>query len=313
MSKPKLKKPTIRLKKPSKKFFTSTKFLASLLVILGLGGFGYSGYYYYQNVFTDYDRVFYSMIDKSLNTSSVYRTTLQTDLNNRKENQNVQIVFSPEPRVHSTTQLEQIAGQSRAKSIVGTETYGDKETDYVQYTNITIPGNDGQNTDYSKLLNTWAKRSGTDEMGQKQAQFMNDAAFTFIPFGNFPDDKRAELIALMKEKKVYDLLQPNINYDDSRPVMTVVASINPRKFVEVMVEYQKLTGIGNLDQLNPLDYEDRNVFGIELHIDVISRHLKKITFPEGDRVESFYGYGAVKEVEFPKQTISVEELQGRLQ
>lgn len=312
MAKLKLKKPKLKLKKPSKKLFTSTKLIASVLVVLGLGGLGYSGYYYYQNIFTDYDRVFYSMIDKSLNTNSVLRSTEQTAAN-RVDTQTVQLNFAPGPQLHTMSKLEQIASGSRQNSVVETETYADKENDYIQYSNIQIPEADGSFADYSKLLNTWAKRTGDDPDGNSQVQFLNEATFTFIPFGNFSDDQRAMLIGMMKDKKVYKLNQPKINYDEGRPVMTAVASINPKKFVEVMVEYHKLTGVGNLDQLDPEQYEDRNSFSIQVEIDVLSRHLMTIGYPSGDRTERFYAYGVVKELNLPEQTISIEELQGRLQ
>ena len=312
MSKFKLKKLRIKLKKPTKKTLVSSKVLIGLLLILTLGGFGYSGYYWYDNSFTDTNRIFYGMIDKSLNTNAVMRTAEQSGAN-RTETQTVHLSFSPEIALHTTTGLDQITSQNREKSSVETETYGSKESDYVQYTNINIPSTEGEATDYSKVLNTWAKRSGTDESGENQVQFLNEAAFTFVPFGNFPSDKRAELVNMLKEKDVYKVTNTKIEYQNGRPVLSGVVAINPSKFVEVMRKYAEFTGVGNVGQLDPSQYEDRNSFTIQIKIDVISRHLLEIKYPNGDRTEKYYAYGSKRPVVFPKQTISVDELQAKLQ
>lgn len=315
MAKLKLKKPNLKIKKPTKagikSTIVSTKFLVSLLVILALGSFGYSGYSWYNNTFIDKEDIFYGMLDKSLNTTSVLRT-IEQDGDGKTEKQSVYLSFSPGFALHTQSRLEQIT-QDRERSSVSTETYGTKESDFVRYTEINVPKSEGDNTDYTKVLNTWAKRTNNDPSANNQSQFLDEAAFTFVPFGNFSDAKRAELVGKLREKKVYQLSGSKITYENGRPVYTGLASINPRGFVEVMRDYTAATGVGNLDQLDPSQYEDKNSFTIQVKIDVISRHLTLIQFPNGERTENYDAYGLTKKLDIPSQYISTEELQSRLQ
>jgi hypothetical protein len=316
LRKPNLKtgKPNFKVKKPTKaglkSAVVSTKFLTIALVILGLGGFGYSGYYWYSNIFIDTDRIFYDMVDKSLNTQSVMRS-IEQKAEGRTENQSILVSFSPTISLHSRSTLEQIT-QSREQSAVSTETIGTKESDYIRYTNIVIPKDEGGKTDYSTVVNTWAKRSNETE-GQKQSQFLDEAVFTFIPFGNFPEDKRAELIKIFKEKNVYKITGDKIEWTNGRPILRATVSIQPRGLVEVMREYAKSTGVGNLEQLDPTQYDDKNSFSIQVKVDVISRHLKQITYPTGDRIENYDSYGINRAITPPQNPISIDELQSRLQ
>lgn len=317
MAKLKLKKPNLKLKikKPTKAGFKSTikstKFLVSLLLILGIAGFGYTAYYRYNNTFMDKESIFYGMLDKSLNTSSVLRS-IEQDGGGKTEKQSIYLSFAPQITLHTKSSVEQIT-QSREHSLVATETYATKDSDFIRYTNIDVPKSEGDKTDYTKVLDTWAKRANNDPSGNKQSQFLDEAAFTFVPFGNFPDGKRAELVNNLRNRKVYQLTDTKITYDNGRPVYAGSVSINPRGFVEVMRDYAVATGVGNLDQLDPSQYENKNIFTIQVKIDVISRHLTLIQYPKGDRTEHYDAYGLYKKLDVPTKYISVEELQGRLQ
>lgn len=312
MAKIKLKKPNLKIKKPTKtgiiKAVKSTKFLVSMMVILALGGFGYSGYYWWVNNFMDKNDIFYGMLDKSLNTSSVLRTVKQKD-SGRTEQQSVYLRYAPGVVFNSKSSLEQV-DQNRNLSKVSTESFANKNGDYIRYTDISISNTPNDQADYTKLLNTWAKRSDNTNEG---SQFLNEAAFTFVPFGNFSDEIRAGMIAKLREKNVYELSSEKIVFENGRPIYTALASISPRSFVDVMRDYAKETGIGNLDQLDPDQYDPKNSFTIQIKIDVISRHLKQIDYPTGDRSEIYEAYGLFREVNEPKSYISIEELQSRLQ
>ncbi len=301
----KVKKPT---KAGIKKTVKSTKFLAGLLVVMALGGFGYSGYYWWNNSFMDKDEIFYGMLDKSLNTSSVLRTIDQTD-SGRTEKQSVYLRYAPGIVFNSVSNLQQV-DQNRNLSKVSTESFANKNGDFIRYTDISIANTSNDQADYTKLLNTWAKRSDNTNKG---SQFLNEAAFTFVPFGNFSSEKRAELVNKLKDKKVYQLNGEKISYENGRPIYTAFASISPRGFVDVMRDYARATGVGDVQQLDPEQYDPKNSFTIQIKIDVISRHLKQIEYPGGERTEKYEAYGLFRNIEEPTSYISTEELQDRLQ
>lgn len=289
--------------------FRSLKLLTVVLLIGGLAGFGTSGYIWYKNVFSNTDRIFYGMVGTSLETDSVTRQVSQ-DESSRKESQTYFLSFSPQPLIESISTVEQI-DQDRNKSSVTTQTIGTKEADYVAYKNINIPDSDKGQTDYSTVINVWAKRQ-SGAQAEEQAQFLNEAIFTFIPFGNFNQENRDKLVAMIKEKNVYELKNGTISYEGGRPILKVDVSIKPKSLVEVLKEYADITGIGNRELLNPDQYDGSNKFAIQVKVDMISHHLLEIVYPGETRKEVYKAYGLNREITLPSQTISIEELQGRI-
>lgn len=307
------KKPRVpsAFKKKPKLSLRSTKLWTFALLIGGIGIFAAGSYVWYTSIYTNPDRIFYGMINKSLETSSITRSVLQEE-SGRTETQQYLVTFSPTPMVQSRSKVEQV-DETRNKSAVATESIGNNDVDYVRYTAINVPQVEGApQQDYSKILNTWARREANPEQGQ-EAQFLNEAIFTFVPFGNFSQENRAKLVNMMQEKKVYQLKSGKIRYENSRPVYEVNVSINPQGLVAVLKEYASLTGLGNMDQLDPTQYENSNSFDVKMEIDMMSRHLRQINYPGDTRVETYMAYGLLRKIESPTNTITLEELQGRIQ
>ena len=280
------------------------------MLVVGLAGFAYSGYVWYTKIFSNTDRIFYGMVDKSLTTDSVTRSISQNDAS-RSENQAYYISFSPDSAIQSVSKVDQI-GQDRQKSSVTTETMGTRTADYVSYKAIQIPSTGADQPDYSKVIGKWAKRDASGDSGQ-QAQFLNEAIFTFIPFGNFSQENKDKLTTILHEKNVYELNNSKITYEGGRPTLNVDVSINPRGLVETLKEYATITGLGNQDLLDPSQYDNNNSFVVGVKVDMLSRHLKKITYPGDTREETYEAYGLNKNIKLPEQTISVEDLQKQLQ
>lgn len=295
--------------------FRSLKLWTSVMLVAGVAVLGAGIYVWYNNIFTDEDRIFYGMIEKSLETDSITRQVAQNQ-STRTENQDYYLTFTPTPLVQTQSTIEQI-DQTRQKSVVSTETIGTKDADYVQYTDIILPSNSADKTDYSKVLDTWAKRSANSQTGQS-AQFLNEAIFTFIPFGNFNQQQKTELMQLIKEKEVYrfgktNLKDGNITYENGRPLYTTTVAIKPRGLVEVLRKYAELTGIGDMAILDPSQYDDRYSFSMTVQIDMLSRHLRQINYPGEQRTEAYLSYGLNRNIELPETSISIEELQAKLQ
>lgn len=313
MAKTMLRKPNISKLKPRRPAtvdLKSAKFWTSLLLLAGLILLGTSGYFWYKNVFSDADRVFYGMLSRSLETDSVTRQVTQDEAS-RSVNQTYYISFSPETVIESSSTIDQV-GQDRSKSSVTTRTIGERDTDYVQYSEINVPQSLGSKNDFSKVLNQWAKRQNKQESGE-QAQFLNEAIFTFIPFGNFSQENRTELINLIKQAQVYKISRSETSYQNGRPMMDLTVSIKPKALIEVLREYAAISGLGQQDLLDPSQYEKASDVSVQIKIDMLSRHLTNIDFPGETRKETYGSYGLNRNVSVPTGTISVEELQSRLQ
>lgn len=307
IKKPALKK--ISIQRPTRQTFTSTKFIATTLILVSLVLLGGSAYVWYNRIFSDTDRVFYGMLSRSLETDSITRTVTQKD-SSRTANQTYYIAFSPQTTMESTTVVEQV-GQDRQTSSVTTKTIGQKNADYVQYSKISIPQSQSGGSDFSKVLNQWAKRENNPEKGE-QAQFLDEAIFTFIPFGNFSQENRADLIEMIKQKNVYTLSNSQISYQEGRPVMQMTVSIKPKALIEVLRQYAEYSGIGDQSLLNPADYEKAANIGVDVKIDMLSRHLTQLDFPGQTRSETYTAYGLNRNIEIPTKTQTIPELQSKL-
>ena len=300
------KRPKIKLSKPN---FKSVKLWTFAMLIAGLGMLGYSSYIWYSQYFTDNDRIFYGMLDKSLSTASLSKVISQNQ-GAREESQTFLLRFNPVPIIYSRSNVKQI-DQNRQESTVVTETIGEREADFVRYTDIKVPDNPDDTTNYSAVIDQWAKRSSSDE--QVNAQFLDEAIFSFIPFGDFNKDQRAELIQLLKDEDVYRLRDGKVKYENGRPIFTASLQIKPSGLVAALKKYNQLTGVGDESLLNPADYDDFHTIGVQVKIDVLSRHLLEISYPGDARVETYEGYGVNRSVKSPDDSISIDELQNRLQ
>ncbi len=74
-----------------------------------------------------------------------------------------------------------------------------------------------------------------------------------------------------------------------------------------------MTGVGDPSQFNPDDYANAPKVPIEITVDLISRRVAKISYSGQNRTESYSGYNLYRQINIPEQTITIEELQKRLQ
>ncbi len=210
--------------------------------------------------------------------------------------------------MQSKSTVEQIS-QDRQRSKVSTLAIGLRDVDYVQYQDISIPASAGGKSDYSKALGTWAKRD--EQTGG--TQFLNEALFSFIPFGNLSSEARSEMLQTMKQSKTYKITASDISYQSGRPVMTATIAIKPKGLIQVLRQYAEITGVGDVSQLDPSQYEKAGDVSMDIKIDILSRHLTQLKFGDQARVETYAGYGLNTRIVEPNKTVTIEELQSRLQ
>jgi hypothetical protein len=295
-------RPTTSLKKPSR--------LALGLVALALAGaalFGASGYYWYKNVLMDPDRILDGMLDKSLQTTSVYRTVGQSGGQNTV-NQATYVAFTPETMAQSFTTLREINDLGR--TTVTTETLGNDQTDYVRYNSIKIESTTKRNFD--NVVNVWGKREANAETGQATS-FLNDALFVIVPFGNLNPEQRKIMTDEINKVGLYDAESTKTSIKSGRPIITYDIKLDPQALVTVLAKYVEVTGIGKSANLDPASYEGATKLDVELEVDVLSRHVKAIRFANSGRTESYTSYNVVRQIQKPTETIDVNELQSRLQ
>lgn len=311
IKRPNIPKLKINKQESSRRPRAKLSFAGSILLIFiaSLALLGSSGYYWYKNVYSDPDRILSDMLEKSLQTSSIYRTIEQTAGINKSEEE-IYLAFSPETIVKSMTTIEEVNQLGKTTAII--EKIGQDDSDYVRYTDIKVTGNNQQQRNFDNVLGVWAKRSG-EGLGGQAASFLNDALFTAVPFGNLDPNQRAEVIDEVKRVNLYQYREAKIENTDGRPVITYTMDLDPQSLVQVLAKYVEVTGATSGTALDPAAYEGAQDVRIRLAVDVLSRHVKRIEFLGTERREIYQGYNALQVIEAPSETIDVTELQSRLQ
>lgn len=303
-----LKKPGLKRTRNTggSKRITRFRVGVAALAVVGIGLYGLGTVAWYNKSFTDQETVFYDMLDKSLSTDSVLRNVTQTE-GTRDISQSYYTTFSPKLVVQSLTALEQI-DSAREKSKVTTETIGGQDTDYVRYKSIELPASQAGQQNFNEVIGQWATRSSE----QSPAELLNESIFTFFPMGNFSDENREFLIEKIKADKVYDVTNARVVYEGARPTMVMDVTIEPAALVGMLREYAQISGVGNLEALDPAQYERSSSIGVVITVDLLSRHLTLMEFPGQSRSETFHSYGLNRTIEEPTKTITIDELQSRI-
>lgn len=279
-----------------------------LLVLLTLGLLAITGRYWYQNVFTNPDRVMSDVLDKSLQTTSVYRTVEQKGNQNQIE-QSLYLSFSPKVAAQSVTHLEE-RGAAGNSSVV-TQTIGTTDTDYVRYESIDVSSRNTPKQNFDNIVNVWGKRQQSAESAQP-VSFLNDALFVAVPFGNLDTNQRQQIKDEITKVDLYKTTKTETQVINGRPTMTYSVSISPKALVQVLAKYVAVTGVGSAQELDPDQYEGTQATDITIQVDLLSRHINKIEFGDSGRTETYGGYNLERNVDLPTETIEIDELQRRL-
>lgn len=294
-----------KTKKPTQNISFSQAIL--LVVVLALTALGACCFYWYNSVFTNTDRVFDDMLNKSMQTTSIYRNVYQESGRNTVE-QSIYTGFSPKTVAESTTKLED--NSTRNKTQVTTQTIGTPKEDYIRYTSIDIGGKQLNGLD--QVLGVWGTRQSNEETGAS-VSFLSDALFVVVPFGNLNEQQRAAMTKEIKDTQLYKIKDATTDFSNGRPTAEYTVSINPQSLIKVLVKYIEITGQPTNAQLDAQAYQQAQAIDARFEIDLLSRHLKTVTFEEAGRTETYQGYNVFRTIESPTKTISIDELQQRLQ
>ena len=287
-----------KVKKVALSFKQSISLAVGLAVIL----LGVSGWLYWDRILMNPDRALQDMLGRSLQTTSVTKVVTQTGAK-----QAVRLNYESEPLVRGVTILSQ--NNQAGGSSVTTETLGTKQADYVRYTNIATNGQPTPGVE--EVLNIWATQDNNIGL-EARPVFLNEASLSLIPFGNLSDADKQKVDAA-NSRQVYSYEATKTKWVRGRPVIIYSMNIKPADLIEVLKTYSEVTGIGDENQLRSEDYINARNLTVEIAIDAFSRQLVNISYPDAGRNEEYNGYGVKNTVNLPEQTISVVELQSKIQ
>lgn len=282
---------------------TKTLILSIVIAIVIIGLF----WLYWYKIVVNPNRVLYGALDNSLKTTSVTRKIDQKSQYSGIEQATYLSFFPPETYANTRSSLSQLTLTGETAK-VGTETIGVNGADYIKYTNVSGAGGQDGTGGIKDLFNVWAKRGDNSS----NTTFLNEGLFGIIPFGNLSAGDRSKLIDLMQSKNLYTYKSAVKSIENNRLVYTYDMNVDPASLVEIINEYMRLTGNGNPERLNPDDYKSSGQLNVQVSVDIFSRQLLKIEYPQ-NRTETYQGYGLYRPLEIPQHTIPVDELQRRIQ
>lgn len=271
------------------------------------------GILWWRSVYSNPQRVFDAMLNNSWRLESVSRRVRQSN-NGQVLDQATYTDVAAGKVAASRTALSQGGEQG---TIVTTETIGVPTDDYVRYTGIDTPqtNQQGRRLDFSSILNIWGHNAADIGNSLTDGELFNESVLGIVPFGKLSRAQRQELLKLAKEQNVYevDFAAVERSSENGRPQYTFAVSVGPESYVLLLKRFGQMTGLNQLEALDPAIYAGAARLELMLTVDVWSRQLTKIQYAGGERVEELSGHNARKHIALPENAIGVDELQQKLQ
>lgn len=285
------------------KFVTSAKFIITFAVLVVLVTLGLWQYHNSTNA----DRVFWGMVDDTMQTTSYTRHAQQ-----KSGSQSVDQVFitaaAPQHKLFSDSVFTQ-TGVDSATAV--TENLGTPTADYVRYTQIET----AQDLDFRKLLNIWGVAE-SQAPGKTAAQLYNQAVLGVIPTGNLSAEQRREVIKIMRDNKAYSftLMSTKRSLPFGRPTLSYNVIVNPVGYISALKQFATYVGLNHLEEVNPADYESARTLSFMVDVDGWSHQMTAVSQIGDAKIEDITGRNMKRElIDVPSDAIPVEELQAKLQ
>lgn len=264
---------------------------------------------WYKSFYSEPRAVFNAMIENSLRTGSVTKQIVQED-QSQSLDQTVRLQAGETHRAQSVTMLSQTG---LASAEVVTESIGTATGDFVRYRSINTDqkGANGNDLDFSRVLGIWGKTEGSESTS---GELYNEMALSVIPLGNVPQSSRRKLMQIVSDLDVYKVEYANVKRGtvNGRPSYEYTVKVNPEDYVTFLKAYAEAVGLTHLKNINPANYASADAIEFKVTVDVRTRRLSSVTYANG-RQERYLSYGTHADVELPKDAVTVEELQSRLQ
>lgn len=282
-----------------------TLFLVGLILFIG------AGWAWWSNVANSPRNVFYSMLDNSLKSRSIGRHVTQ-DNGSQQLDQRMQYTLGQNAQASSVTVLSQGEGTSVKTQSIGTPT-----EDYVRYIDIKTDqtGASGQPLDFSHLLGIWGKYENMGSENETRGELFGENTLGVIPTGYLPYEERKDIIDLIRKENVYsvDFSKTKRETVNGRPQYTYEVEVNSENYITMLKQFARAIGLTQLENLDPAAFRESEPFKFTSTVDVWSRQLTGITFANSVRTEEYISHGSENSFTLPERTISIDELQARLQ
>jgi hypothetical protein len=257
--------------------------------------------------YTKPTNVFNGMISSSLSTNSFAKEVTQ-NASGQYLSQYTVIETGGHDISESVTKID----TPSQKTYVTTESIGTPSSDYEEYTHISTGVTDSKKTTpkFGPAIGVWGSSVGSTTTN---GQLFNSTILGYIPIGDLTSPQKASLIKLIKTDNVYKF-STNVKKKtvDGRLRYTYKVVLNPVAYIEMIKQFGADLG---LNQLSTVSDESMGETPLPFYVtvDVLSRHLVSITASGSNRIESFSSYGINTQINIPKKTVPISQLEELLE
>jgi len=251
-------------------------------------------------------KTFWDSMDNNLATASVTKHDVQSQQGDTT-NQYTQMEFGVMNASHALSTVTQQG------NTVTSETIGSPRNDYSRYVSIktTQKSLGGQNIKSDKFLGIWGKSPDAPANVPASVQYFQQSVLGIVPFGNFTAQQRHDLIKLMQDNKTYSLGPVENSKLNGRGVYIYAVNINPQSLIELLQQYAKDLGLGNIG-LDPSQYAGSPPIRTQFTIDKLSRNLVKVHYSADSQDETYSSQGLEQPITLPVKAIPIDQLQNKV-
>ena len=250
-------------------------------------------------------RVWWSAMQTSMALKGVACTVHKQD-----DNQEIWLDLTGKKIALVTTTLSQNG------TTVTTQDINTPQADYIRYTSVATAAKNtsGKALDTSKILNVWAKQPRTPA---SSPSILGQVALggCIVPLVNVPQPQSDQLTAELKKGKVFqtNFAKSAYHWSLTRPYRDYAVTVDPTDYIPFMKQVDSLYGTQALSSVSADSFNGSKSQQLTFRIDAYSRRIQKIWYNGRPESFTFTRYGQVPQTTPPSKTISVTELQQRLQ
>lgn len=308
MKLPKIRRPVLRTARIN--YRTLVRRLVTLSLLLLLVG----SYLAYTRLYLTNERRFWMAINNSMSTPSVVKT-VETGGTGNKSIKVTRYVYGSQAAQDEVSSVG--FKNATSESNVTIETITTPSTQYVRYANIfsTEKTASGGAYNFESLKNVWAKQASTtsaEQINEKRLSYLQSQV-TLVPFGNLTASARQAITAELKAKHAYevDFINANTQADDSGTFISYSVRVHTKQYVTILRNYFKTAGLGDFPALDPTGYAEGARVNANILVNKKNNMVSGVSF--NNQIESYGNYGVLKNVDLPVKTVSIDELQSKLQ
>jgi len=253
-------------------------------------------------------RVFWGALQADMGLSGV-DCTVSKQSGGSSSQQSIWLDLAGKQNTLVTTTLSQNG------STVTTEDINTKVADFIRYVSVTTSAKDksGKRPDTSKIINVWAKQPRTPDSQPMLGKVALGGCI--VPLVDISKGQQAKLMAGLTKDNVFwtNFAASKWHWRSLAPYREYTVKVDPAGYIPFMKQADAVYGTKALSSVQAASYLNQPSAQLVFRIGAQSHRIQKISYIGRQQSFSFSHYGERPDTTAPNQTISIGELQKRLQ